>query len=110
MTVEVVCPHCGATRTIVLNIGTNGTIENKRVRCPKGTSGCGKLFWSKNNRVRIVPQARTIPKIYTRAQMRALKIFLGLPEGGHKRGQTVFSDAQDIIDQLKNFIEMRKKK
>lgn len=107
--VEVVCPHCGITRTIVLNIGTNGSIENKRVRCPTKSKGCGKLFYTKNNRVIIVPQARTIPKEYTRAQMRALKIFLGLPEGGHKKGQSVFSDAQDIINQLKNFIEMRRK-
>jgi len=107
--VDVVCPHCGITRTIVLQ---NGTQENKRVRCPTEPKGCGKLFYSKKNIVVIVPQTRTnrtIPKGYTRAQMRALKIFLGLPEGGHKKGQTVFSDAQDIINQLENFIEMRKK-
>ncbi len=107
--VDVECPHCGITRTIVLNIGTDGSIKNKRIRCPRKPSGCGKLFYSKNNIVIVVPQYRTIPKEYTRAQMRALKIFLGLPEGGHKKGQTAFSDAQDIINQLKNFIEMGKK-
>jgi len=104
--VEVCCPNCGNTRTFVPK---NGTDKNTRVRCSKGSGGCGKLFWSKNNMVIVVPQTRTIPKDYTRAQMRALKVFLGLPEGGHKKGQTVFSDAQDIINKLKNFIEMRKR-
>ena len=103
---SVCCPNCGATRTIVPKDGTN---KNIRVRCSIRNGGCGKLFWSKNNMVIVVPQTRTIPKDYTRAQMRALKVFLGLPEGGHKKGQTVFSDAQDIINKLKDFIEMRKR-
>lgn len=54
--VDVECPRCGNTRTIVLKKGTN---ENKRVRCSIRNGGCGKLFWSKNNIVIIVPQART---------------------------------------------------
>jgi len=54
--VEVCCPHCGNTRTIVLKKGTN---ENKRVRCSIRNEGCGKLFWSKNNIVIVVPQTRT---------------------------------------------------
>ena len=54
--VEVVCPNCGTTRTIVLK---DGTKENKRVRCSAKAGGCGGLFYSKNNIVIIVPQTRT---------------------------------------------------
>jgi len=54
--IDVCCPHCGATRTIVPKDRTN---ENIRVRCSKREGGCGKLFWSKNNTVIIVPQTRT---------------------------------------------------
>ena len=56
MTVEVVCPNCGTTRTIVLK---DGTKENKRIRCSTKSGGCGGLFYSKNNIVIIVPQTRT---------------------------------------------------
>lgn len=56
MTIDVCCPKCGATRTIVPK---NGTQENIRVRCSIREGGCGKLFWSKNNMVVIVPQTRT---------------------------------------------------
>ena len=56
MKIDVCCPHCGATRTIVPK---NGTQENIRVRCSVRGGGCGELFWSKNNRVIIVPQTRT---------------------------------------------------
>ena len=59
MPTEVVCPRCGNTRTIVLKNGTN---ENKRIRCSIKSGGCGKLFYSKNNIVVIVPQTRTIIK------------------------------------------------
>ena len=54
--IDVCCPHCGATRTIVPK---NGTQENIRIRCSKREGGCGKLFYSKNNTVIIVPQTRT---------------------------------------------------
>ena len=58
--VEVVCPNCGTTRTIVLK---DGTKENKRVRCSAKSGGCGKLFYSKKNIVIVVPQTRT--KLFT---------------------------------------------
>jgi len=54
--VDVECPHCGNTRTFVPK---NGTDKNTRIRCSKGSGGCGKLFWSKNNMVIVVPQTRT---------------------------------------------------
>lgn len=56
MPIDVCCPNCGTTRTIVLK---DGTKENRRVRCSIRNGGCGKLFWSKNHRVIIVPQTRT---------------------------------------------------
>lgn len=57
--VSVVCPFCLVTRTIVPKFGTDKKMLNIRVRCLKSQKGCSKLFWSKNNRVIIVPQTRT---------------------------------------------------
>jgi hypothetical protein len=96
----------------------------QQVRCLVKTGGCGSkininkkniiIKWDKGKKIRTESRTKDIipksyPADYSRAQMRALKIFLGLSEGGHKKGQTVYSDAQDIISHLLKFMEMRKK-
>ncbi len=80
--VDVVCPNCGITRTIVLQ---NGTQENKRIRCSIKNGGCGKLFYSKKNIVIIVPQTRT--KLY----------------------QDKISTREEIIEKIKNTLDELKK-
>lgn len=61
--IDVCCPFCGNTRTIVPKYGTDNKMINRKVRCPKGLEGCGKNFWYKKNSVVVVPQVGT-KKIY----------------------------------------------
>ena len=58
--VDVVCPHCGKNRTVVLRILENGKEENRKVKCPITWGGCGKTFYSRNNIVIVVPEIRTM--------------------------------------------------
>lgn len=59
--------------------------------------------------VRMVPvkRKRFHSKEYKRAQLRGVKVFLGLPDA-HKKNTDIFDDARDIINGLEKFIERGK--